>query len=73
MVTRQSGANAGTDTAGGKTARFTLAKRKRTDPSKSPIRVMQSGQLFIRTNNVTLSVAAMCVCNPDRSPLRING
>jgi hypothetical protein len=24
------------------------------------------GQLFIRTHNETLSVVAMCVCNPDR-------
>ena len=25
-------------------------------------------QQFIRVHNETLSVAAMCVCNPDRSP-----
>ena len=31
------------------------------------------GQLFIRTDNVTLSVVAVCVSNPDRSPLRIYG
>jgi hypothetical protein len=29
------------------------------------------GQLFIRTHNEPLSVAAMCVSNPDRAPLRI--
>jgi hypothetical protein len=29
-------------------------------------------QLFIRTDNITLSVAAMRVCNPDRSPGGIN-
>jgi len=29
-------------------------------------------QLFLRAHNVTLSVAAMCVCNPDRSPSGIN-
>jgi hypothetical protein len=29
-------------------------------------------QLFIRTHNKLLSVAAMCVCNPDRSPVGIN-
>ena len=29
-------------------------------------------QLFIRAHNETLSVAAMCVCNPDRSPLGIH-
>src|SRR4029077_8410358 len=30
------------------------------------------GQQFISANDETLS-AAMCVCNPDRSLLRING
>ena len=29
-------------------------------------------QLFIRTHNETLSVVAMRVCNPDRSPVGIN-
>jgi hypothetical protein len=29
-------------------------------------------QLFIRMHNETLSVAAMCVSNPDRSPFEIN-
>jgi hypothetical protein len=32
----------------------------------------KGGQLFIRTHNETLSVAAMCVNNPDRSPVGIN-
>jgi hypothetical protein len=32
----------------------------------------KSGQLFIRVHNETLAVAAMCVCNPDRSPVGIN-
>jgi hypothetical protein len=27
---------------------------------------------FIRTHNETLLVVAMCVCNPDRSPVGIN-
>jgi hypothetical protein len=31
------------------------------------------GQLFLSANNETLSVAAMRVSNPDRSPLGING
>ncbi len=30
------------------------------------------GQLFIRMHNETLSVAAMCVRNPDRLPFAIN-
>jgi len=29
-------------------------------------------QLFIRVHNETLSVVAMRVCNPDRSPVGIN-
>jgi hypothetical protein len=32
----------------------------------------KSRQLFIRSHNETLSVVAVRVCNPDRSPLRIN-
>jgi hypothetical protein len=32
----------------------------------------EGDQLFIRTHNETLSVVAMCVCNPDRSPVGIN-
>jgi hypothetical protein len=30
-------------------------------------------QLSIRVHNETLSVVAMCVCNPDRSPAGIHG
>ena len=29
-------------------------------------------QLFIRLHNETLSIVAMCACNPDRSPTGIN-
>jgi hypothetical protein len=32
----------------------------------------ERSQLFIRMHNETLSVAAMCVCNPDCSPVGIN-
>jgi hypothetical protein len=31
----------------------------------------KSSQLFIRAHNKTLSVVAVRVCNPDRSPVRI--
>jgi hypothetical protein len=31
------------------------------------------GQFFLRVHNETLSVAAMCVCNPDCSPVGIDG
>jgi hypothetical protein len=30
-------------------------------------------QLFIRSHDETLSVVAMCVRNPDRSPVGIHG
>jgi hypothetical protein len=30
-------------------------------------------QFFIGTHNETLSIVAMRVCNPDRSPARIDG
>jgi hypothetical protein len=30
-------------------------------------------QLFITSPNETFSIATMCVCNPDCSPLRIDG
>jgi hypothetical protein len=29
-------------------------------------------QLFIRTHNETLSIVAVRICNPDRSPLKIH-
>jgi hypothetical protein len=32
----------------------------------------ERSQLFIRTRNQTLSIAAMCVSNPYRSPVGIN-
>jgi hypothetical protein len=35
-------------------------------------KVQKRSQLFIRTHNETLSVVAMRVCNPDRSPVGIN-
>jgi len=38
----------------------------------SLIQVDKRRQQFIRTHNETLSVVAARVCNPDRSPLRIN-
>ncbi len=36
-------------------------------------RADKRGQLFIRTDDETLSVVAVRICNPDRSPLGING
>jgi hypothetical protein len=39
---------------------------------QSPIQVPQTQSAFICPHNETLSVVAMCVCNPDRSPVGIN-
>jgi hypothetical protein len=36
-------------------------------------KVQKRSQAFIGMHNETFSVAAMCVCNPDRSPVGING
>ena len=38
-----------------------------------PFQFQKRRQLFIRAHNETLSIAAMRVSNPDRSPLGING
>jgi hypothetical protein len=40
---------------------------------QSPIKFHKSGQLFIRTHNETLSVAAMRVSNEDYLAARIHG
>jgi hypothetical protein len=37
-----------------------------------PLVFEKRGQLFIRVHNETLSIVAMCVCNPDRSPFIIH-
>jgi len=38
---------------------------------ESPIPTKKRSQLFIRSHNETLSIAAMCVRNPDGSPVGI--
>jgi hypothetical protein len=38
-----------------------------------PFQFQKRSQLFIRTHNETLSIAAMRVSNPDRWPVGING
>jgi hypothetical protein len=45
-------------------------REKQRDPTRLRL---ASRQLFIRVHNETLSVAAMCVGNPDCSPLGIDG
>ena len=41
-------------------------------PPGRRFKLNKRGQPFIRTHNETLSVAAMCVSNPDCSPVGIN-
>jgi hypothetical protein len=43
-----------------------------TDGSDRRFKFEKRRQLLIRTHNETLSVIAMCVCNPDCSPVGIN-
>jgi len=38
-----------------------------------PFQFNKRRQFFIGVDNVTLSIAAMRVCNPDRSPFTIQG
>jgi hypothetical protein len=41
-------------------------------PNHQGIGVLIRGQLFIRSHDETLSVVAVRVSNPDRSPIGIN-
>jgi len=42
-------------------------------PANRRFKFKKHSQLFIRSHSETLSVAAMRINNPDRSPLQING
>jgi hypothetical protein len=44
----------------------------RSAGSNRQFKFRKRSQLFIRTHNETLSVVAVRVCNPDRSPAGIN-
>ena len=48
-----------------------LSKQFATNASRR-FALQKHAQLFIRVHNETLSVVAMCVCNPDRSAVGIN-
>jgi hypothetical protein len=50
-----------------------MPQRPLSDGANHCFEFHERGHLFIRTHNETLSVAAMRVNNPDRSPLRVNG
>jgi hypothetical protein len=47
--------------------------RDKTSPLILTFKFNKRRQQFIRSHDETLSIVAMCVCNPDRAPLRING
>jgi hypothetical protein len=52
-----------------------MSKQASRSFAASPNRRLQfekRSQLFIRVRNKTLSVVAVCVCNPDCSPVEIN-
>jgi hypothetical protein len=51
-----------------KKVRSTAAVRR----ANCPFEFDKRGQPFIGTHNETLPVVAMCVCNPDLSPVGIN-
>ena len=53
-------------------ARVRLPDGRRDCAANRRFKFHKRSQLFIRAHNETLSVAAMCVCNPDRSPVGIN-
>jgi hypothetical protein len=47
--------------------------RKKTQPRLAASSREKPVSFFIGVNNETLSVAAVCVSNEDRSPARIHG
>jgi hypothetical protein len=47
--------------------------RLELNSTKRRFQFQKRSQLLIRTHNETFSITAMRVCNPDRSPVRING
>jgi hypothetical protein len=46
-------------------------KMTRTAAPTRHFKLHKRSQLFLRVHNETLSIAAMCVCNEECSPLRI--
>jgi len=53
-------------------AKISLLVKKIRRNRESLLPFHKSSQLFIRTHNETLSVVAVCVSDPDRSPFAIN-
>src|SRR5207249_4503445 len=52
---------------------YSLALCAQKVDTNRPFQFHKRRQLFISLHNKTLSIAAMRVSNPNRSPLRING
>ena len=46
-----------------------IYESKLTEFVNRPLQFNKRSQLFVGAHNETLSVAAMCVCNPNRSPV----
>jgi hypothetical protein len=51
----------------------TLLANRHREPVNRPLQFQKRIEDFFRAHNETLSVIAMCVCNPDREPSRIDG
>src|SRR5882724_1063180 len=49
-----------------------LAPKRGGESASRRLEFHKGSQLFIRVHNETFSVTAMCVSNPDRSPVGIN-
>jgi hypothetical protein len=47
---------------------MTIVFSDASSPNRAASTFPKRSQLFIRSHNETLSVVAMCVGNPDRSP-----
>jgi hypothetical protein len=52
--------------------RIISALGKRNDFARDSFKFKKGCQLFVGPHNETLSVAAMCICNKDCSPVGIN-
>jgi hypothetical protein len=52
---------------------WAVRRQTRLPNASSRFKFQKRSQLFIRSHNETLSVATMCVNNPDCSAARIHG
>jgi hypothetical protein len=52
--------------------RSTISSMKLAETPNSRFQFQKRGQYFVRVHNESLSVAVMCICNPDCSPVGIH-